>query len=169
MDWGTNTIGTDAPNTYRTLTYDEWKYLLETRTNASNLKGVARINLNEDGTQYANGLILLPDAWVCPTGVTFKSGFGSEMTKEAYADFQTFTIAQWKLLEDAGAVFLPASGERIGTTISWLLQIAVDYCSSTVSVFSGMACTLLFGANAAIANGGIDCSYGCPVRLVQDL
>ncbi|MBQ5387891.1 MAG: leucine-rich repeat domain-containing protein, partial [Paludibacteraceae bacterium] len=27
IDWGTNKIGNDAPNTWRTLTYDEWYYL----------------------------------------------------------------------------------------------------------------------------------------------
>ena len=27
IDWGTNKIGSDAPNTWRTLTYDEWIYL----------------------------------------------------------------------------------------------------------------------------------------------
>ena len=68
VDWGTNKIGSDAPNTWRTLTYDEWKYLLNTRTNASSLKGVAQVN-------GVNGLIFLPDNWTCPAGVTFKSGF----------------------------------------------------------------------------------------------
>ena len=35
VDWGTNQIGDDVPNTWRTLTYDELYYLLEERTNAS--------------------------------------------------------------------------------------------------------------------------------------
>ena len=89
VDWGTNTIGTDAPDTWRTLTYDEWYYLRYTRTNADNLVGVARINLNADGSEYANGLILLPDNWTCPAGVTFKSSFTSEYSIQAYADYRT--------------------------------------------------------------------------------
>ncbi len=110
VDWGSNTIGIYAPNTFRTLTYDEWEYLLNTRTNASEKKGIARIKLND--TEYVNGLILLPDSWTCPTGVTFKSGYATYGGVGAYATYQTFTLAQWQQLEKAGAVFLPASGER---------------------------------------------------------
>ena len=77
VDWGQN-IGDGT--TWRTLTYDEWKYLLNTRTNASTLNGVARINLTEDGSRYANGLILLPDNWQAPDGITFKSGLASSNT-----------------------------------------------------------------------------------------
>ena len=130
MDWGTNTIGTDAPNTWRTLTSDEWNYLRYYRTDANNLVGVARINLNTDGTEYANGLILLPDTWTCPTGVTFKSGFASECSVQAYADYQTFTLTDWQKLEGAGAIFLPASGNRTGSRV-WHVQKQGTYWSST--------------------------------------
>ena len=68
-DWGQN-IGDGT--TWRTLTRGEWNYLRSTRANASNLMGVARINLDAEGTTYANGLILLPDSWTCPAGITFK-------------------------------------------------------------------------------------------------
>ena len=105
VDWGTNKIGADAPNTWRTLTYDEWEYLLNTRTNANSLKGVAQVN-------GVNGLIFLPDTWVCPAGVTFKSGFHSSYGVDYYAAYQTFTADQWSKLEAAGAVFLPAAGNR---------------------------------------------------------
>ena len=77
VDWGTNQIGDDAPGTWRTLTYAEWEYLLTTRTNASSLMGVAQVN-------DVNGLIFLPDNWSAPDDVTFKSGFHSEKSAEAY-------------------------------------------------------------------------------------
>ena len=44
VDWGINKIGSDAPNTWRTLTDDEWEYLLNNRNNASSLRGVAQVN-----------------------------------------------------------------------------------------------------------------------------
>ena len=112
VDWGSNTIGTDAPNTWRTLTENEWEYVLSNRADADTKKGVARINLSSDGTVYANGLILLPDTWTAPAGVTFKSGVASERSLQAYADYQTFTLSEWQQLESAGAVFLPAAGYR---------------------------------------------------------
>ena len=110
VDWGTNKIGNDVPNTWRTLTYDEWNYLLNTRTNASSLRGVAQVN-------GVNGLIFLPDNWTCPEGVTFKSGFHSDYSVEAYGQYQTFTIEQWSKLESAGAVFLPVAGSRYGSNV----------------------------------------------------
>ena len=116
-DWGQN-IGDGK--TWRTLTNDEWTYLRSTRANASNLIGVARINLDAGGTTYANGLILLPDTWTCPEDITFKSGFASTNSVQAYADYQTFTLAQWEKLEAAGAVFLPASGSSAGSSINYV-------------------------------------------------
>ena len=166
VDWGTNTIGTDAPDTWRTLTYDEWYYLWSTRTNANNLVGVACINLNADGSKYANGLVLLPDNWTCPAGVTFKSGFASEYSIQAYADYQTFTLADWQKLEAAGAVFLPASGSRGGSGV-YDVQSYGYYWSATPGATDGAGC-LRF---RSYATGWSYCSryYGQAVRLVQDL
>ena len=167
VDWGTNTIGTDAPNTWRTLTYDEWYYLRWTRTNADQLIGVARINLNADGTKYANGLILLPDTWTCPAGVTFKSGFSDTYSVQAYADYQTLTLADWQKLEAAGAVFLPASGRRYGSDVD-TVQGGGYYWSAT-PYDSDYA--LVFGFYSYEANTLSHWLryYGRAVRLVQDL
>ena len=167
VDWGTNTIGTDAPNTWRTLTYDEWSYLRYTRTNADNLVGVARINLNADGTEYANGLVLLPDNWTCPAGVTFKSGFASENNVQAYADYQTFTLSDWQKLEAAGAVFLPASGSRYGSDVN-IVQDYGLYWSAT-PYDSDYAYEFYFNSYGANASDDWDRSLGQAVRLVQDL
>ncbi len=168
VDWGTNAIGTSAPNTYRTLTYDEWKYLLNSRTNADNLIGVARINLNSDGSQYANGLILLPDSWTCPAGITFKSGFASAGSVQAYADYQIFTLAEWQKLEAAGAVFLPASGSRYGSSMRSVQNYGFYWSASAND--SSYAYNLYFRSSDARAYDSSSYrSYGPAVRLVQDL
>ena len=167
VDWGTNTIGTDAPNTWRTLTYDEWYYLRWTRTNADQLIGVARINLNADGTKYANGLILLPDTWTCPAGVTFKSGFSDTYSVQAYADYQTLTLADWQKLEAAGAVFLPALGYRRGSDV-YCVQYGGNYWSAT-PYDSDSAGVFLFRSSGAFTGDYCYRSYGQAVRLVQDL
>ncbi len=163
VDWGKN-IGDGT--TYRTLTNDEWNYLLNTRTNASEKKGVARIKLSE--TEYANGLILLPDSWTSPTDVTFKSGFAIAGSVQAYADYQIFTLDQWQKLEAAGAVFLPASGGRDGSGAD-LVQDYGYYWSAT-ALDSYYAYFLLFYSNYAITNFLNNFRlYGRAVRLVQDL
>ncbi len=161
VDWGQNI---DDGNTYRTLTKDEWDYLLNTRTNASEKQGVARINLNEDGTQYANGLILLPDSWVCPEDITFKSGFAT--ASELYDYYQTFTIDQWQKLEAAGAVFLPASGDRGYYTMYGVQSRGSYWCSTAYD--SDHAHSLGFNKN--VASMSYTLLYrGLSVRLVQNV
>ena len=166
VDWGTNTIGTDAPNTWRTLTYIEWYYLRYTRTDANNLIGIACINLNADGSKYADGLILLPDNWTCPVGVTFKSGFASETSVQAYADYQTLTLSDWQSLEATGAVFLPVSGDRDGACVYNVLLNGY-YWSATPLGSDDAYCLNIFSGVAYTFN--YDRYIGRSVRLVQDL
>ena len=130
VDWGSNTIGTDAPDTWRTLTENGWEYVLSNRADADTKKGVARINLSSDGTVYANGLILLPDTWTAPAGITFKSGVARERSLQKYADYQTFTLSEWQQLESAGAVFLPAAGYRFAKQM-YCVHSYASYWTST--------------------------------------
>jgi hypothetical protein len=160
VDWGANKIGNDAPNTWRTLTYDEWNYVSFNRANAENLRGVACVN-------GINGLILLPDNWISPTGVTFKSGYHSSSGVEYYADFQYFNTEQWSKLETAGAIFLPASGFRPSGLEVYRVQSESTYWSSN-SYDSGYAWRVSFRSS----RGGMH-TYnrysGHSVRLVKDL
>ena len=128
--------------------------------------GVARINLDAGGTTYANGLILLPDTWTCPEGITFKSGCASTYSEQAYADYQTVTLAQGEKLEAAGAVFLPASGSRYGSSIGDVQDYG-NYWSATPND-SDFADYLRFYSRGADW-GSNNRYYGRAVRLVQDL
>ena len=166
VDWGSNTIGTDAPDTWRTLTRDEWEYVLSKRPDASTKRGVARINLSSDGTVYANGLILLPDTWTAPAGITFKSGVASERSVQAYADYQTFTLSDWQQLESAGAVFLPAAGLRSTK------RILYAHCDVFLWTATYDDATYVYQENANSELIGTYLSeryYGRTVRLVQDV
>lgn len=159
IDWGTNKIGNDASDTWRTLTKDEWIYLRFYRTNADDLVGVAQVN-------GVNGLVFLPDNWTCPAGVTFKSGFLCEIGVDYYAAYQTFTAAEWSKLESAGAVFLPASGYRYGSNVDYV-QYYGGYWSATEDD-SFTAYYLYFSADGAYMRD--DSRYsGHSVRLVKDL
>ena len=164
VDWGKN-IGDGY--TYRTLTYDEWYYLLNERDNAKSKRGVARINLNSDGTEYANGLILLPDDWTAPVDVAFYSGFSIDYSVQAYADYQTFTLDQWQKLEAAGAVFLPASGNRNGWDVNDVEYFG--YYWSATADDSDYACRLDFRSDYAWPHDFNHRLWGQAVRLVQDV
>ncbi len=158
VDWGVNRIGADAPNTWRTLTEDEWDYLRFNRTNANDLCGVAQVN-------GVNGLILLPDNWTCPSGVTFKSGFDRYTGVSFYAAYQTFTADQWSKMEQQGAVFLPAAGYRRGSDV-YYVQYDGKYWSATEDDGYG-AYDLYFCSSGANMHGS-DRYSGRSVRLVKD-
>ena len=158
VDWGINKIGNDAPNTWRTLTKDEWEYLLNTRTNATSLKGVAQV-------KGVNGLIFLPDNWTCPSDVTFKSGFHSNIREDYYAAYQTFTAEQWSKLESAGAVFLPVAGWRESS----VMRMWGEGHYWSVTEGDGIhAYQFYFSSGSAGVNDSYR-SYGFSVRLVKDL
>ena len=159
VDWAINKIGSDAPKTWRTLTDDEWFYVVFNRPSASSLNGVALVN-------GVNGLILLPDNWTCPAGVTFKSGFHSSSGVENYAAYQTFTADQWSKLEAAGAVFLPAAGVRDGSNVGGV-QYNGYYWSATV--FDSYIASYLYFSSVGATMGNDRRGRGLSVRLVRDL
>jgi uncharacterized repeat protein (TIGR02543 family) len=159
VDWGTNQIGEDAPNTWRTLTYDEWYYLINSRPDASTKMGVAQV----DGV---NGLILLPDNWECPSDITFKIGFHNDYGEEAYGLHQTFTADEWMLMEAAGAIFLPAAGYRSGTYVN-SVQYGGSYWSATEDGSYEAYNLHYYSYGAGISYD--DLYSGLSVRLVKDL
>ena len=108
-DWGVfNPIsnGGNTANQWRTLTQPEWDYVFNTRTTTSGIR-YAKANVNN-----VNGVILLPDDWSSST-----YSLSSTNTPDASFSSNTLTPSQWSTLEQAGAVFLPAAGLRIGTSV----------------------------------------------------
>ena len=154
-DWGCNPIsnGGDKPNQWRTLTKEEWTYLLNTRTTSSG-KRYAKAQVNS-----MKGLILLPDDWKT-------SYYSLSNTNSGSADFtsNTITSTQWPTLEQHGAVFLPLGGYRNGTAIGGEGASCYYWSSSC----NGSGTTYSF----EILDSGINSSYsdnpryGNAVRLV---
>lgn len=159
VDWGMNKIGEDEPNTWRTLSVEEFEYLIDGRPNAAQLKGVAEVN-------GVNGLILLPDEWVCPTGVAFKSGFASSGDEQYFAKYQSFTAAEWLKMERAGAAFLPAAGYRLGCDV--LEYVSRGFYWTSTPYDSEHACLVDVNANM-VGYGYLGREFGGLVRLVKDL
>ncbi len=110
-DWGVfNAIsnGGDAPDLWRTLTFDEMQYLLFYR---HTLSGIIFAKATLENTA---GLVLFPDNWD-------STAFAINNANDGGADFSVNNIVQsdWiSILEPAGCVFLPAAGYRYGTQIN---------------------------------------------------
>lgn len=161
-------LGKNFGNTWRTLSEEEWIYLFRSRTSAGNKYGVARINLTDDGSQYVNGLILLPDDWTCPSDITFKKGVADSDGSQYYADYQTFTMPQWQQLEQAGAVFLPTSGLRSGLSVNAYILTYGSYWTSTEED-ANSAASLNFSSQTLHASLTLYRFFARSVRLVHDL
>lgn len=176
VEWGNLIIGNYKQNTWRTLTYEEWRYLVQRKDAHGNpLYGVAKItnarvvggNNGVDNTGYGvNGVILLPDNWVCPSGINFKSGVSPGKGMTWYDDLQQFTLEQWKKMEAAGAVFLPAAGYR-GTYKMYNVQYSCGYWSSS-SYSTTKASHFGFNSKEVYVQQENDRNSGRAVRLAQD-
>ncbi|MCQ2606874.1 MAG: hypothetical protein MJ204_10120 [Bacteroidales bacterium] len=156
FDWGVyNKIsnGGNVAGQWRTLTYEEWDYVFEERADASSLKGLATVN-------GVTGLILLPDNWTTPGGITFKSGMNG-------FDSNTYSTSEWSKMEANGAIFLPAAGNRSGTDVNNVGSNGY-YWSSTAYDYDYAGFLLFYSDGACTTYDGYR-SYGRSVRLVRGL
>ena len=168
-DWGTNAIsnGGNKAKVWRTLNGDEWKHLFHTRENAENLRSGATV-------KNVHGYIFLPDNWVVPEGIKFTAN------KKDW-DTNTYSETQWIEMENAGAIFLPAAGVRWGTEVndSGTGNFG-EYWSSSIYEDSyelyNRAYLFRFGIDFSTDEKKFTVnmytkfkSYGCSVRLVQDV
>lgn len=158
-DWGVyNAIsnGGNEPGVWRTLSSDEWDYLLQYRPNATYKRSKATV----DGVQ---GTILLPDAWIQPEGVEFTANAENHETN-------FYTSAQWNLMENAGAVFFPKAGSR--NQINYRSGGCEYWTSSHRASSLSNANESAYGADlewfTASYSPGPSRYKGLPVRLVQN-
>lgn len=116
-DWGSIPGVISACGTgWRTLTADEWKYLIEERTDAINKAGFCRIKTAE--SSYVYGFFLLPDNWEAPAGFSSHRMYDTTFSDTPFdATASSGTAMAWSDIENAGAVFLPISGYRRGLSV----------------------------------------------------
>lgn len=143
---------------WRMLTADEWDYMLNTRS--SYLKAPARINT---GNSYYNGLLILPDGWVRPDGVSYNNAATTY-------DGNIYTSSQWYTMQSSGAIFLPAAGSASSSDeiLGW--NSVGHYWTSTVGDYpSTYKCLQFYSAGSFdIDFPSTSRSEQMTVRLVQE-
>ncbi|MBO6025796.1 MAG: hypothetical protein J6P73_00945, partial [Bacteroidales bacterium] len=157
-DWGCNVIsngGNTGNYGWRTMTDEEWQYVLNTRVTASGIR-FAKATVNG-----VKGVVLLPDDWSA-------SIYGLNNTNESGASFlsNVITLTDWiGSLEVNGAVFLSAAGYREqGAKISGV-GAQGWYWSSTYH--SNAFCMCLCFYDNYLSNTNYDRNDGLSVRLVK--
>jgi len=154
-DWGFfNPImnGGNQSGMWRTLTSTEWNYLLTLRPNAAQLRGMATV-------ENTPGYIILPDEWTCPAGLTF-------VNSDTSFTVNVYNAANWTVMESAGAVFLPAAGQRTSSNTTNVGTVGNYWSTSHVNGTTGYAFHIAPNANAV--SNSITYSTGCSVRLVHE-
>ena len=157
-DWGVfNPIinGGNEAGLWRTPTKSEWVYLLVIRSNASDKYSSATVN-------GVHGVIILPDEYSIPVGLAFIPHSDNWTTNN-------YTLSEWQQMQSSGAVFLPASGNRYGTSIHDLNTIGY-YWSSTKNEGTPIdnEYILYFVSNDLDPDHLIGVTTACSVRLVQN-
>lgn len=158
-DWGHNSIanGGGHGDIWSTLSKTEWNYLLG-RSNGTKYGGAT-----VDGKK---GFVILPDNWNTPAGRSFTSGVSSN---------NVYSRDEWKDMEAAGAVFLPAAGNRPSST-SGISNVGTAgfYWTSTVDNNATYAYSVKFGGTGSSsyaynANYQSERHHGLSVRLVYEV
>ena len=156
-DWGVNNPianGGNQPNQWRTLSKDEWGYVFNTRMTASGIR-FAMANVNN-----VNGVILLPDDWNA-------SYYALNNTNTLSSSFtsNTITASDWSILEQYGAVFLPATGYRFGVSVKNVGSHGYYWSSSYVN--SSYAYGVYFYDSNLNPQDCSNRTYGRGVRLAH--
>ena len=140
--WSTDFTGIFDGHSWRTLTKDEWQYILDHST-----YGMATVN-------GVHGIVILPDG----------SSLTVDTTHDNWGD-NTYTAEVWAAdMESQGAVFLPAAGKRFGSEMS-LVGVYGLYWSSTSTPGNEVNYLYFIDSEAGMYNDTRD--VGLSVRLVR--
>lgn len=159
-DWGYNAIsngGYQENSGWRTLTMDEWRYVVRERKTTSGIRYAFAV-VND-----VNGMLLLPDDWdnsIFPLNQT-------NMIMHVNYNDNVINAEQWTVVESAGAVFLPAAGERrIYSGISYVNTEGYYWSSSQEN--DREAGNICFNESFGCSMIDVTRYNGLSVRLVLD-
>ena len=185
----------DAPGKWRTLSNEEWVWILGPINPAPNPGTNCRTSTTVSGVanaRYApanlpdgtHGFIVFPDGFKVPEDPNTNESISIERINQGFInsswgganDYTGDNEYKWGLLEDAGCVFLPIAGQRVGTAepatngagYYWTKIAATNSNSNAKTVYIDYRYPLAF-PNSVPKSGNYTRSYGCSVRLVHDI
>ena len=147
--------GGNQTHLWRTLTAAEWQYLLEYREDALLKRGAAKVGV-------ANGIVILPDNWTLPDGLSFNPSFDGW-----YTNF--YNLSQWQQMESAGALFLPAAGYRNGTDVNTSRVAGYYWTTTHLNANQARLESVAFAGTSSPAEVVGNRYMGAAVRPVRDV
>ena len=170
-DWGVNNSINGATGSWRTLTISEWEWILgpsnpnpgtNCRT-SSTVNGIVNARYAKAKVNNVQGVIIFPDSYTHPNGVAQPIGINE--TGSAGWNGNNYTATDFGSMQDAGAVFLPAAGNRYGTSVDGVGSYG-SYWSASVSN-SNLAYGVYFFGSGLYTDYVDYRYYGRGVRLVR--
>lgn len=153
-EWGESAaLINDLGAGWRTLSKDEWDYLLNQRENAEQLRMTTTV-------AGVKGLLILPDEWSAPDGIVLS---------------EEITAEQWTAIDQTGVVFLPAAGQLSSTredfiTTTTLTEACTYWTSTPGDDKSGMnAFILSIGDDGISLDEMLNRRIATAVRLVKNV
>ena len=170
VEWGSHSDVTKGIGTgWRTLTSDEWRYVLVTRTTTSG-KHYCKAKVND-----VFGVILLPDDW----STSYYNLQKCDVVDLSFSDgaiTDQISLSDWNAsFVPHGAVFLPTTGHRYASdnTSVEAPDGRLYYWSSTsganTSGTSANANQMYIAGNSVAPDTGAGRHFGNAVRLVYDI
>ena len=152
-DWGVYNVinnGGSSIGQWRTLTNDEWYYILNSRS------GIRYAKATVNGIR---GIVIFPDEW---------NNYTPSYANHYEVDFSwnSYSSVQWDWMEQQGAVFICAAGQRTGNSIKYI-GVRGYYWSSTHGGTHG-AKGFHFDQETLGANSMFIRCDGASVRLVRN-
>lgn len=181
-DWGFQnpiTNGGNKPGLWRTLTYEEWVYLLFERPKAAQLLALGSVS-------GIYGLFICPDNYnadnvlqtIAESDYKYTEDFPVLGYYYRWGDFalaNSFTEKEWKELEKDGIVFLPTAGRRYGKSAGSMNAGGWYWTASHYDVYSlgndemYNAKCVRFDGQRVLCDKKKERSDGYAVRLVHDV
>lgn len=160
-DWGVHNVINNTTGQWRTLTQFEWDYVLSSRTTTSGIR-YAKAQITGVNNNIVSGVILFPDYW--SPNIYNPSNYNQS---GASYNSNTISASQWITFEAAGAIFLPAAGNRNGTSVNRVGWDGYYWTASNSGYIN--AGVVMFDDSSFYYTSSSSCrNYGQSVRLVQD-
>lgn len=154
----------------------DWTFLLGGRIGISAVNGTENarffkgcVQTEEGGA--VNGLFIFPDSFTWPASVETQP---AEINNESAGYDNTYTYNDFKRLQDAGIVFLPASGYREGSPERSFPEKVLyagyeGYYWSSSDHYESRAMLMNFGPERITTSTDSPRWYSCAVRLVTEV
>ena len=106
--------------TWRTMTIEEFKYLVDHHTEGY-------VMLQDIAGLHHFGMVILPDDWNWPEGVSYTMGTSSAWTTSYNPNVPVITAENWVKMENNGAVYFPCDNISSAPNVSLSCSRGIIY------------------------------------------